>query len=391
MSTTLLVYSYSAKNAGDLAITLGALDLLSKTDHNITTISRYSANDVQFIESEQYLRQRYSEVEILPSPFGLNRESSKIGLLRQYLSGFLKILGIKGNQEFKRKISGFDRVYFNGGNLLRCDSLTDLVRLVALTYPLKIAIKAHIPVVILPQSTVRVNYFGRKVLKSVLNASKGVYCREELSFRELQNHFPKAPLRLTTDMAFFIDHSIPEKRTKTNRIAITARSQTIGDLNDLPMEKQDEIRKQLTQICQKLIRRGCQVIFVVQTKKDLDFTNSIYSLFNEEHQKVDLVENYDPIELLKFYSTCDLLIGMRLHSIILALAVGTSCIGFFEESWGVKNQGVIEAYGQDYTYIGDSAENLFLKIEKQLSLDVSLQEKRIKDLIKHYQQEFTLY
>ncbi len=388
MSRSLLIYSYAAKNAGDLAITLGALDVLSKTNYDVTTISRYSANDEQFKASSKYFKHRYPEVEILPSPYGLDRETSKFGLLKQYLVGFLKILGIKDNLEFKKIIRDSDIIYFNGGNLLRCDSITDFIRLVALIYPLKIALKAKIPIVILPQSTVSINYWGRKVLKPILNLCENAYCREELSFKILKKYFPQAPIRLNTDMAFYINHGILKSQTKTNRIAITTRSQTLGDLNELPFEKKEHIENQLKQVVSKLIRKGYHISFVVQTKKDLDFTKSIFNFFAKKNSNVSFFENYDPLELLKFYSSCDVLIGMRLHSIILALAVGTSCIGYFEKSWGLKNQGVMEAFNQNFSYIGESSEKLSLIIEKQLKNNVRTNEKNIKDLIKQHQKEF---
>ena len=186
----LLIYSYSAKNAGDLAITLGALDLLSGNKNAIATISRYSANDEQYHESAVYLKKRYPDLKIFPSPFELNRNTSKLGF-QQYLNGFLKILGFKNNSEFKALVKGFDKIYFNGGNLLRCGSVTDFIRLVAIIYPLKIAVEAKIPVVILPQSTAKINFWGQKLLKLVLNSAEKVYCHEELTFKALRNVFPK--------------------------------------------------------------------------------------------------------------------------------------------------------------------------------------------------------
>lgn len=386
----LLIYSYSAKNAGDLAITLGALDLLSYNKNEISTISRYSANDEQYKASSAYVKKRYQDLKIYPSPFELNRNTSKVGVLKQYLIGFLKILGVKTNTEFKKLIQGFDKVYFNGGNLLRCNSVTDFIRLVALIYPLKFAIKSNIPVVILPQSTAKINFWGRKLLKPVLNAAEKVYCREELTYKIFKQYFPKAPLQLNTDMAFYINHGVSKTQQESKKIAITTRSQTIGDINELSASKKQQIKQALHDVTNNLLDLGHQVVFVVQTKKDMAFTHEIFSDFNNQNNKVEFFENYDPIELIKFYSTCDLLIGMRLHSIILALASGTPCVGYFDRSWGLKNPGILKAYNQKFTYL-DEEKKLYAIINKLIAEDkIHDDTTNILKTIKHFQNKFNV-
>ena len=377
-----LVYAYSGKNAGDLAITLGALDLLSSTGSKITTISRYSSHDKQFTESAEYIKKRYPNVEILSSPFELNRDCSKINLLRQYVVGLFKILGIINNQHLKNTILGFDKLYFNGGNLLRCESVADFIRLVALVYPIKVALKSNIPVVVLPQSTAKINWFGQMLLKPILNSVERVFCREEMSYLALKNYFPKAPLSLNTDLAFCINYPTLKISSNIKRIAITTRSQTIGDLKDLPESSKRKIEHQLKILTDQLLKDGYLVSFVVQTEKDLAFTKNIYNLF-ENNTNVSLYENYDPLDLIQFYSTCNLLVGMRLHSIILALSAGTPCVGYFDKSWGLKNPGILKSFDQGYVFIEDddrallslidaklgqcpsaNKENVFLKIQK---------------------------
>ena len=383
-SKILLVYSYSAKNAGDLAITLGALDTLYNENVEVSTISRYSEDDEQFKESKKYLSERYPRLTILPSPFGLNRETSKLGLIKQYLNGFLKILGIKSNKEFRNIIKSFDKVYFNGGNILRCSSITDFIRLIAFLNPLKIALNSNIPVTILPQSTYKINYFGRFLIRPIFRAAQKVYCREKMSFDTLIKYFPKAPLHLNTDMAFFINHKIKAKGENIKRIAITTRSQTIGDIDQLPKKKQQKIYDNLVELTIYFLRKNYNIVFVVQTKADHVFTQRVYSNFSKD-KRVAFFENYNPVELIKFYSNCDMLIGMRLHSIILALTAGTPCVGFFEKSWGLKNQGIMEAYNQRFVYIDDSS--LISLTDKHLSIKKRTATKDISDVILKYEKE----
>jgi len=371
-----LIYSYSAKNAGDLAITLGALDLLTTSHYNVTAISRYSPDDEEYKESLDYLKKRNPNVNIIPSPFILNRNTSKFSLFKQYLDGFFKITGLKSNKAFKNKIRSFDKVYFNGGNLLRCGSITDFIRLIALMYPLKIVINSKIPVIILPQSTAKINWLGRILLKPILNSSQQVFCREDMSYQTLKNYFPKAPIRLNTDLAFFIEHGISKNNFKTNKIAITTRSQVIGDLYELSDSKKQLIENQLINLTNEFLKNNYEICFVVQTKNDLAFTKKIYNNFTQ-NPKVSFYENYDPLELMKFYSTCDLLAGMRLHSVILALTVETPSIGYFEKSWGLKNPGILKEYKQNYKYLDDENINLLSLIKNQLTEDNLITNRKI--------------
>jgi len=387
----LLIYSYSAKNAGDLAITLGALDLLSKINGELITVSRYSANDIQFQNSSVYLKNRYPDIEIFPAPFELNRGASRIGLYKQYFAGFLKLFGLKKDEEFKALIKSCDVVYCNGGNLMRCESITDFIRLNALIYPLKVACKANVPIIILPQSTSEINLMGRVLLKSILNKAKMIYCREGLTFHMFKKYFPKSSLCLNTDLAFFIEHQFVKKKNNIRKIAITTRSHKIGDIGDFSESKKLRIKNQLIKISLELLRRGFHVCYVVQSQNDLMFTRDIYDFFAENGYNVSFFENYDPVKLIEFYSTCDLLLGMRLHSIILALNAGTPCIGFFDESWGLKNPGILKTFDLPYYFIEDEIDvKKFIEdLEGVFSLENQNNNKRAK-LIDDFKSSFVL-
>ena len=68
MSKCLLVYSYSAKNAGDMAITIGALDQLTSIHEQCSTISRYTSSQENFFTSSKYFSKRYKNLRVNSSP-----------------------------------------------------------------------------------------------------------------------------------------------------------------------------------------------------------------------------------------------------------------------------------------------------------------------------------
>ena len=63
MKKILIYYSYSQKNAGDMAICLGLLDLLSDIPGcQITMVSRYANNDPLFVESKQLIKKYHPSI-----------------------------------------------------------------------------------------------------------------------------------------------------------------------------------------------------------------------------------------------------------------------------------------------------------------------------------------
>jgi polysaccharide pyruvyl transferase WcaK-like protein len=368
MKKCLLIYSYSAKNAGDMAITVGALDYLTSIYTECHAISRYSITQKYYKESALYLLKRYSNLKLDASPFDLDRSKGVLSVFKDYIKGFLKILFFK-NSLFLKQIKEVDHVYFNGGNLLRCNSLSDLIRLIALLTPIKVALKANKKVTILPNSTSKTNFIGRIVMKSVMNKASVIFAREELSYNKFKLMFPKANIKLNTYMAFAIKSN--EFKIRENRIAFTTRSQTMGDLGELSKLRKSQIKKSLKECIDFCLLNGYNIVFVVQTKKDIHFTKQLYSDYSN-NVNVSLIENYDPLKLIELFSSCKLLIGMRLHSIILALNSGTPVLGYFETQWGLKNPGLLNAFNQEYVYSDNNTRGILIEKLKNHSFNQSI-------------------
>lgn len=365
MKKSLLVYSYSAKNAGDMAITLGALDYLTSKYDECKCISRYSLNQDNYKSSVEVINKRYKNVKNYPNPIYLDRSKGKLSIIKSYFIGFLHLI-FQVNHLFVELVNDVETVYFNGGNLLRCNKPADFIRLIALLRPLKIALRANKKVVILPHSTAEINIFGKFLLKPILNKVHVLYAREEMSYKKFKNFFPNCNVKLSTDLAF----AIKNKNNKLKRqkvIAFTTRSQTMGDIGELSYKMKNKIMLTLVSCVDFCLNAGYEVKLIVQTKKDLRFTRDLYLKFSNV-EKVSFYESYDVNELIKIYSTCSLLIGMRLHSIILAMSTGTPAIGYFKKEWGLKNPGLLSSYGQKYVFL-DDANNSLLEVLKSYDFE----------------------
>ena len=291
-------------------------------------------------------------------------------------------------------------VVFNGGNLFRCESLTDLIRLIGLMYPVRVAQKELIPTLVFPQSASKIISLGQLILRRPLEKAVAIWAREERSMRYLQQVFPNITVYPSIDLAFFtgarstkdcyteerfFDQGCQGSRFSV-RVAITIRAQRVGDLRHLGPIESGEIVDCMRQTIYDLLEADRDILLVVQARKDRDITNLVYKEFlGNDH--VTLIEEYDPMALRDVYAQCDALIGMRLHSIILALSVGTPAVGYFKREWGLKNPGLMERFDLPYRFTGEGCTTLADEIESVLAQRTVCQ-KRVRDIIRSAKSEF---
>ncbi len=242
-------------------------------------------------------------------------------------------------------------IIFNGGNLFRCNSIIDFTRLLALMYPLQVAQKNGKKVIIFPQSASTLNKIGKLLLFPILRKAQVVMFREKLSYKNLEHFMPAGNFFQTIDLAFFINKQKAKSILSINcdkpNIAITLRFHTVGDITHLP---DSEIAYCLDELGKVVDKLGVthNVIVVVQTEKDYETSQA----FAIKH-RVKLIKSHNVLELIEVYRNVDLLLGMRLHSIILALSVGTPCLGLFYKQWGLKNPGMMSCFNMPYKFWED--------------------------------------
>lgn len=382
-----LAYGYSAKNAGDLAICVGAIDLLVGQGLSVTLLSKYDRSDTEYASSKAYYHSRYGDkVKVLEAPFTLNRKEAVLKKFAHNLQGLLVVSGW-GNplsRLIEEEIKSSDLVIFNGGNLLRCSSIIDYVRLVALYYPIKLAKAAGKQYLIFPHSSAHINKLGKGIIGRMVRGAKAIFAREDISYKKLKNEFRLNNIHRSIDLAFFTEHqdvAATPKSTATKKVVgFTFRAHTVGDIEEFSEEEKGKIYHNILSTVVGLGEQN-RYIFVVQTLKDRDFTLEIKNKIEDEiGAECEFFENYDPIQLIQFYRQIDLLIGMRLHSIILATSVGTPAYGIFYKEWGLKNPGLMEKLELPYVFMDDD-----VKVDIQVARDVmearDVFEKRVAAII----------
>lgn len=379
MKKALLAYGYGLKNAGDMAITLGAIDLLKK-NYKVAVLSRFDENHPEYERSRDFIISKYPECTVLPSPFKLNRNADLKTKIKDHFSGGLKVTGIIEDDKIDSLIESSDLVAFNGGNLFRCESFSDFARLIALMYPLNKARSKEVPYLVLPQSASDINFFGKALLGKTLKEAQKVWCREDITEDYLKQKFHIQDIESSIDLAFYLEKDSTETKVEGNknkRIAITTRSHTVGDLGAFDEKKKSRIENIILNTLKSF--EGSEFVFVIQTKKDIEITNRIARKADELFGHVTIYEEYDPVKLIEYYKSCNALLGMRLHSIILALNAGTPCTGFFAREWGFKNPGIMGQFDLPFKYIdNDNFSDFSTELENILN-----NEDRLREQIQH--------
>ena len=356
MKKALVFYLYGNRNAGDMAICLGAIELLKKQNYEIIMVSRFSEAEDEYWKSRDYLAEYYPDVKVYPGPFSFERDTPVVKKMLAYGVSALKAAGIIRDQQIKRLIEETDVVFFNGGNLLRAAGLTDYLRLAALFYPIKKAYALKKPIYCLPQSTAKISGFGEKILRRCLEYFESVFVREEISYVELKKRFPNISFHRSTDLAFLCrDTDVAANKytelgldvaVKTNAIVI--RNTGIGDIGELDVRKQQRLKEALFRYIKN--HPDQHYMLVVQTEKDREYSELLLKEIREIAD-AQIVENHDPLVLREIYKHVELLITMRLHAGILALSALTPVIGLFSEEWGLKNPGIMKDYEMPYCLI----------------------------------------
>ncbi|SHH38803.1 polysaccharide pyruvyl transferase family protein [Desulfosporosinus lacus] len=361
MKKAIVFYMYGNKNAGDVAICLGAISLLQELGYELTFVSRFSGQQCDYNNSKEYLREYHSDLVIEPGLFSFDRSDNMVKKLLAYLKGILYVISPVDDKRLKNLISENEVIFFNGGNLLRGKTITDYMRLEALLYPIRIARNLKKFIVCLPQSTASTSKIGFKILKKHLSKFNKVFIREKISYFTIQEKMQDISFIKATDLAFFIkDVPLAATRYKNKylltintaerHIAIILRATTIGDIGELLDSKKEEFADSILTFIDEF-KDQYKIHFVVQTQKDKEFTEYVLSKISSSNC-IDMIEEYDPYIVREVYRNMDFILAMRLHAAILALSVYTPVIGYFEEEWGFKNPGIMEDAGMLWTMDG---------------------------------------
>ncbi len=373
-----LAYAYGTTNAGDHALTLGALRLLKRADaeFDITVISRYPPA-CEPSEATRDINKKFPEVKTVPSPFRFTRRNALSRFLEKVHGGMVFGANLVSpyftkyafrNDASLNEIFKADLVLCNGGNLFYWNHhRKSLPRLLALSFPIRLANRMGKKYALLPQTMGPFEGVLPKFLfKGLFEGAKFIQFREPISKENASDVMDLSSTRTSVvpDLAF-VPADLNESKKEagdtahldsSNRsqdfIAVTLRASQLGDPE---LAKGDSVNNDSVEGTANYMldvvgpvaeRHGLGIQAVVQTDVDRSVSQRFVELCHTKLScPVNLVENRDSERLSTFYSGAALLVGMRLHSIIFALRCNTPVVGIYKKRFGPKIEGTLNMFG----------------------------------------------
>jgi polysaccharide pyruvyl transferase CsaB len=296
----ILVGNFGAENFGDELILAGFLKKINK---------ELPQTKVVVLSSNPRLVKKFHGVDSLP-------------LLPAGLRSFFYFKWWRS----LRKIRQADAVIFPGGGLFTDEESFHAIviwgiHILAACYFWK-------PIYLFGQS---IGKFKKKYAKNfarfLLRKAELISVRDEASFKELkQLGISTAKIKRGKDTSFYLVKRIP--KTKSLKINSKKSLKILVSMRNFPKIKTNffiEIAKALTEISTKL---NAQIFFAKFGKGDLEIWKKICQHSKQARfwQDLELPENAE--EVIKEIKKFDLVIGMRLHSLIAAKLAGVPAIGF---------------------------------------------------------------
>ncbi len=291
-------------------------------------------------------------------------------------------LFIMGDEHLKRITQAYrdaDCIVVSGGGGIRCRSrINEVVNVILICHAVWLAKLAGKPVYWYSQSFGPLeNKLARFVAKKTADGTRLFCAREDISVDYLKKYGVATNIVRTSDAAFLLSPPIQKQGKKTDRtIAVTVRQW-------LEPESQQKYEKAIAAIIDTLVKKE-KVHIVIVPHVNAPKYNEDDNVVSESILK--LVQNRDavsidntihsPKQAMQFFQKCELLIGTRMHSVILSLVSGTPAIAIEYEH---KTGGIMKDLGlSEYVF-------------KFASLDSDMVTKKASNLLKDSTEYFHSY
>jgi polysaccharide pyruvyl transferase WcaK-like protein len=256
----------------------------------------------------------------------------------------------RDDREFFRTLADADVVVAKGGSYLHSlGGLGEVIYLWRMLYPLRIAHAYSRKTVLLGVSFgERYSLLTKAMLRTALRSRIQVYVREPLSlaFARSELGIVEGDLQLIPDLAFLTAEEIPERAADDElRIGVTVRYSRFPDAHPALALKgyKQALERVLGDILQADPR--AQVVFIPQVLEDIPLARDIAAALKSPDRVKAIDADMSLDELLALYAGLDILIGTRLHSIILAAVAGTPFVHIVVER--SKSNGTLKMLGME--------------------------------------------
>lgn len=172
--------------------------------------------------------------------------------------------------------------------------------------------------------------FNRRLVKAVVNTVDMITLREKLSEADLRSIGVSKPnIIVTADPAFTLN-SITDREAdellasegvprdgELVGVSVRAWSRALGG---------EDYLEKIAVVCDSLVKAGKNVVFVpMEYPKDLDVSKKVMSKMHEKAYL--LINRYNPPQIMGIVGRLDLMLSMRLHTLIFAAVKNVPMLG----------------------------------------------------------------
>jgi colanic acid/amylovoran biosynthesis protein len=370
----LITHSWSEENTGDYAIEKAIKKVcqdITQTDNQYIYWSNFDRVDNR-IQKHNKFKLKDKDVSLEPSLFGTPPfQYGKYKRLYYVVSKFLinslliiilfmqrlflnKIVYLPKNLYFLKEV---DFAMVKGGTFLYAPvGIKGAIFSFRIALPIIVLNLLDIKYIVAPHSLGPFNgSAGTWILKKVLKKAKVILCREEVTVEDLKK-IGLTNTEYCPDMAFYLGKKFLETDNVKNdnfSIGITVRPWKFLGLkssDDIYERYLNEFASALVQLSKDFDNK-IKFYFVPQVigpdaREDdrLAISDMVDRLKNSlvNYEVID-IKNREPENLISIYSKFDMIIGTRMHSIILSFLTGKPAIAI--AYLGPKHIGIMKKYG----------------------------------------------
>ncbi len=360
----LVANNWSDKNKGDLAISLASIQILSQIapDAKISAVSYFGANQIGLVNEEsRLLRENADSIlgNVLPTFIGENQRKAKQAIIEPLviiwgilLLAYRPLLKHMLPLELQKTVRCYEKsnlIVIKGGSYVTASSFAYFFRAI---YPALLAISLQKPYVFLGHTIWSVDSApSRLIIKGVVKYAALVILRERLTARYLQELGAKGNVFVFPDLAFFLQlpsfqpiGNVPKNPTFgiTVRYWPQNRESYLKTISELVVKLRNDLDANILLIA--------QVTGPTAVEDDTKEVQLLYQVLTSSparsvcSKNIFLVARELPLnDLAEVYSSCDVVVGTRFHSVILSLNCRTPALAI--SYYSPKAEGIMESMG----------------------------------------------
>jgi polysaccharide pyruvyl transferase WcaK-like protein len=338
--------SYNAASIGDFAILQGIIEQLrSRSNDIVFRVFSFACKETRDVLI------KYENVYCTPSSplkatevwkrsdqlWNLHKNAHKSNFISKSISRFAKMILFVANARFwitkYKEIRDLDLLIIGGGNLLTNLYASWPIYLLIFTMLAKLA---GIPIMFYAVGAGPIKGFlGKLIIKLTIGLADYITVRDEESANLLVNKGLLKECIVSADPALVL-HPPQQEGSKTR---LSAEGALIGvtvvpyfRINDWPypdMHKYEQYVNWMADILDNMIEKlNCRVVFFgTHYPSDIEVAIEICNRMRRNNKVIVIKERLDVNAVMKLILCCDVIIGTRLHSLILSYICKTPFIG----------------------------------------------------------------